>query len=146
MSADGGRSFLDTNVLVYAFDSSAGEKHRRAAALLTRWLKQEGAVVSIQVLQELSLVLTRKLPKPRSQQQAAALVADLAVLPLHAPQGSDVLAAIDKHRQLRLSFWDAMIVQSAAQLDCQVIWSEDLGTGHRYHRIEVRSPFVDGQS
>ena len=114
--------------------------------LLTRLLKQGGAVLSIQVLQELFVVMTRKLPKPLSQQQAAALVADLAVLPLHAPQGSDVLAAIDLHRQLRLSFWDAMIVQSAAQLDCQVIWSEDFGTGHRYHGIEVRSPFVDGQS
>lgn len=146
MSADAVREFLDTNVLVYAFDSSAGEKHTQAASLLTRLVTQGCAVVSVQVLQELFVVLTRKLPKPLSAQQAGSTVADLTVLPLHAPQASDVLAAIDLHRQLHLSFWDAMIVRSASQLNCQIIWSEDFGVGHRYQGIEVRSPFVQPPS
>lgn len=142
MSADGARQFLDTNILVYAYDSSAGEKHGLAVGLLTKLVTQGGAVLSVQVLQELFVVLTRKLPKPLSLNQAASTIADLAALPVHAPQASDVLAAIEVHRRLRLSFWDAMIVRSASQLECQVIWSEDFAAGRRYDRIEIRNPFL----
>jgi predicted nucleic acid-binding protein len=142
MSADSAREFLDTNILVYAYDSSAGDKHRQAVTLLTNLVKQGGAALSIQVLQELFVVLTRKLPKTLSINHAASTIADLTVLPVHTPQSSDVLAAIDLHHRLRLSFWDAMIVRSASQLDCKVIWSEDFADGHRYDGIDVRSPFI----
>ena len=142
MSADRAREFLDTNILVYAYDSSAGEKHGNAVGLLTKLVMEGSAVLSIQVLQELFVVLTRKLPKPLSLNHAASTIGDLTALPVHAPQASDVLAAVEVQRRLRLSFWDAMIIQSASQLSCRVIWSEGFAAGRRYDGIEMRNPFV----
>ncbi len=67
--------------------------------------------------------------------------ADLALWHVHAPQAADVLSAIDLHRRHQTSFWDAMILQSAARLGCAVVWSEDLNAGQHYHDVQVLDPF-----
>ena len=142
MSAERARQFLDTNVLVYAHDRSAGEKYRRALHLLEQVTTQESAALSIQVLQEFFVTVTTKLPKPMPVQDAAAIVSDLGALPTHAPDVTDVVAAIDIHDRLRVSFWDAMILRSASVLGCAVVWSEDLTHKRRYDDLEVRNPFI----
>jgi predicted nucleic acid-binding protein len=142
MSAEPGREFLDTNVLVYAHDRSAVEKHGRAVDLLERTTSQRRGALSVQVLQEFFVTVTGKLAKPLAAREAAAIVSDLGVLAVHAPDQADVLAAIDIHDQLQVSFWDAMVLRSASALGCAVLWSEDLGHGRRYDGVEVRSPFV----
>ena len=142
MSAERARQFLDTNALVYAHDRSAGEKYRRALHLLEQVTTQESAALSIQVLQEFFVTVTTKLPKPMPVQDAAAIVSDLGALPTHAPDLTDVVAAIDIHDRLRVSFWDAMILRSASVLGCAVVWSEDLAHKRRYDDLEVRNPFI----
>ncbi|HKA51913.1 MAG TPA: PIN domain-containing protein [Candidatus Dormibacteraeota bacterium] len=142
MSAELAREFLDTNVLVYAYDRSAGEKHRRALHLLEQLATRKDGALSIQVLQEFFVTVTTRLPKPLPVRDAAAIVSDLGALLTHAPGVTDVLAAIDMHDRLQVSFWDAMILRSASVLRCALVWSEDLAHGRRYDDVEVRNPFT----
>jgi len=141
MSAERTRQFLDTNVLVYAHDTSAGDKRRQAIDLLEEVTTGETAALSIQVLQEFFVSVTSKLPNPLPVRVAAAIVADLGVLPTHVPVQADVLAAINLHERLKVSFWDAMVLRSASQLGCAVMWSEDLAPGRVYEGVEIRNPF-----
>jgi len=69
-------------------------------------------------------------------------VADYAKWTTYAPGSADVLGAIDLHERFGISFWDAMIVQSAAALGCEVLYSEDLNAGHRYGEVLVVDPFA----
>lgn len=137
------RQFLDSNVLVYAYDRAQEAKWRRARAFLEDlWLSRE-ATMSVQVLQEFFRVVTRKLSPPLSTAEARVIVGDLAKWPCHRPGGADVLAAIDLHEELKISFWDAMIVHSARQMGCSVLWTEDLNDGQRYAGVLVRDPFAN---
>lgn len=142
MNGDPAREFLDTNVVVYAYDVSAGDKHVRALELLDDLASTERGALSVQVLQELFVTLTMKVPEPLAVREAAHLVSDLGAMPTHAPGVDDVVAAIEVHRRLRLSFWDAMILHSAKELGCGVLWSEDFSHGKRYNDTEVRNPFI----
>ncbi len=141
MTVDRPREFLDTNVIVYAYDRSAGNKRARAIELLDRAAGEGSAALSVQVLQEFFVTVTRKLPTSLPVAEAAGIVADLSTLPTHVPTGTDVLAAIDLHERLRLSFWDAMVIRSASRLGCSVLWSEDFSAERTYAGVEVRNPF-----
>lgn len=139
MSADG-RAFVDSNVLVYAHDTSAGTKRNTAAALVEGLWESGHGCVSIQVLQELFVNLTRKLPRPLDTDAAANIVEDIARWSLHAPDAEDVLAAIRIHQRYGISFGDAMIVRSAAALGCETLLSEDLNAGQGYDGVLVVNP------
>ncbi len=138
----GNRQFVDTKVLVYAYDVTAGDKHTRARTLVEElWGTREGCV-SVQVLQEFFVTATRKIPKPLDASAAAQIVGDLAHWHVHAPAASDVLAAIDIHQRTGASFWDAMIVRSAKELGCGTLHSEDVNAGQAYNGVQVRNPFL----
>lgn len=133
-------SFVDTNILVHAHDSSSGLKQNRAAALLEElWATGEGSV-SVQVLQEFFVTVTRKVPHPLPVDAAREIVADFALWDVHEPDADDVLGAIDIHTRHGLSFWDAMIVRSALSQSCTVLYSEDLSGGARYDGMEIIDP------
>jgi predicted nucleic acid-binding protein len=139
----GNRQFVDTNVLVYAHDVTAGDKHAVARALVEQlWETREGCL-SVQVLQEFFVTTTRKIPKPLDAPAAAQIVGDLAHWHVHTPAADDVLAAIDIHQRAGTSFWDAMILRSAKELGCQVLHSEDLNPGQEYDSVLLRNPFPD---
>ena len=138
----GNRQFVDTNVLVYAHDVTARDKHSRARALVEElWGTRQGCL-SVQVLQEFFVTTTRKIPRPLEASAAARIIDDLAHWHVHAPAAGDVLAAIDIHQRTGASFWDAMILRSAKELDCQVLHTEDLNSGQEYDGIQVRNPFL----
>jgi predicted nucleic acid-binding protein len=142
MSVEAGLQFVDTNVLVYAHDASAGRKHARAKALLAElWASGNGGL-SVQVLQEFYVTITRKVPQPLEGETAARLIADLGHWLVHVPNVNDVLDAIQLHQRHTLSFWDAMILTSATQLGCRLIWSEDLNPGQVYAGVQVANPFA----
>ncbi len=135
------RQFVDTNVLIYAHDRSAGEKHAQAVILLKRLWQERAGCLSIQVLQEFYVNVTRKVAQPLAPEAAAQIIADLAVWEVHSPNASDVISAIQLQTRYQLSFWDAMILTSAQQLDCETVWSEDLNAGQEYGNAVVRNPF-----
>jgi len=139
----GNRHFVDTNVLVYAHDVTAGDKHSRARALVEElWGTRQGCL-SVQVLQEFFVTTTQKIPRPLEGPAAARIIDDLAHWHVHAPAAADVLAAIGIHQRTGASFRDAMILRSAKELGCRTLHSEDLNSGQEYEGIQVRNPFLD---
>jgi predicted nucleic acid-binding protein len=144
MSAEtrgGERCFVDTNLFVHAYDESAGRKREVARDLISGLWESRSGCASVQVLQELFVNLTRKVPKPLSAREVAALIEDLSAWTVHSPGVRDVLYAIELHERMDVSFWDAMILTSANSLGCRVLYSEDLSAGHSYDGVLVVNPF-----
>jgi len=141
MSAEGSREFVDANVLVYALDVSAGSRHTTAAQLLERLWDQDTGCVSVQVLQEFFVTVTRKVAKPLSLDEATDRVREFARWKVFAPTADDVLAAIGLHKQAQLNFWDAMVVHAAAESGCDLLWTEDLSDGQLLRGVRIRNPF-----
>ena len=137
-----GRQFVDTNILVYAHDTTAGEKRERSRIILEELWESGDGCVSVQVLQEFFVNITRKVPNRLDIETATSILEALSVWRVHEPGISDVLEAITVHRRTGISFWDAMIVRSASSMGCGVMWSEDLNAGQSYEGVEVRTPFA----
>jgi predicted nucleic acid-binding protein len=136
-----GLAFFDTNILVYADDTSAPEKRDRAISLIVEPRRRNSSVVSLQVLQEYFAAATRKLGvAAKTAQRKVEVLAHGNVVRFTA---HDVIAAIELHRLARISFWDAMIVHAARAANVSVLYSEDLGHGSVLAGIPVRNPFVD---
>ena len=142
MNAEGARQFVDTNIVVYAHDETAGPKHERARTLLEDLWGAHAGCLSVQVLQEVYVTLTAKVPKPVDTGTTAAIISDLSRWHIHMPGPDDVVGAIALHRRHRIAFWDAMIVWSAQQLGCAILWSEDLNPGRVFDGMRVRNPFT----
>ena len=141
MSAES-RTFVDTNVVAYAYDTLSATR-REAALPIVRDLWSSGrGCVSIQVLQELFVTLTRKLERPVEAEAARDVIQVLSHWTVHAPTAADVDQAIRIHRRYGISFWDAMIIRSAAALGCDTLLSEDMNAGQRYDGVLVVDPFA----
>lgn len=142
MSGEGtGLQFVDADVLVYAHDNSAGQKHTKAKALVEEFWQSGTGCLSVQVLQEFYVAVTRKVCQPLSCEAASRIVECLSSWCVHAPTAEDVLEAIKVQQRYGISFWDAMIVCSANALGCGVILSEGLSAGQRYGSVKV-VPFI----
>lgn len=133
------RSFFDTNVLVYADDQAEPSKQRRALDLIAEHRRAGSGVLSLQVLQEYFVTVTRKLGVDAAI--ARRKVELLAEFDVAAPQLADILAAIDLHRLHGLPFWDALIVQSAKQAGCAVLYSEDMQHTRELNGLRIVNPF-----
>jgi predicted nucleic acid-binding protein len=133
--------FVDTNVLVYAYDVSAGEKHEIAKELLKELWYERNGCLSTQVLQEFYVTITKKVKKPLSPVEAAEIISDLRSWKLSVIDIKDILEAIRVSQRYMISFWDSLIIVSAVNLDCEVIWSEDLNSGQYFGKLRVQNPF-----
>jgi predicted nucleic acid-binding protein len=87
------------------------------------------------------VTVTRKIAKPLDAETAKEIIADLSRWYVHVPAADDVLAAIGIHQRAGISFWDAMIVRSAAEIGCSVLYSEDLNASQEYSGVLVENPF-----
>ncbi len=141
MSDEPQPQFVDTNVLIYAHDKSAGAKYERASALLKELWENGNGCLSVQVLQEFYVNVTRKIAKPLDVDTAKRVIADLGQWTVHSPNVEDVVEAIGAQGRFKLSFWDSMIITSAARLGCDIVWSEDLNDGQSYDDVKVINPF-----
>lgn len=136
-----GVEFCDTNILVYAYDRSAGEKRTTAKRLVEGLWESGRGAVSLQVLQEFFTTLTRKVSPPVPPPAARRIVEDLATWRVYEPARTELFAAIDASIEWGISFWDAMILVTASRSDAKVLWSEDLNDGQEYGGVVVRNPF-----
>lgn len=133
------RSFFDTNVLVYADDQQDAGKQRLAIELFNEHRRSRTGVVSMQVLQEYFVAVTRKLQvDARDARRKVELLSRFDVV---VPELNDVLAAIDLHRLHGFSFWDALILRSAKQAGCSVLFSEDMQGGREIDGVRIVNPF-----
>lgn len=139
----GATVFFDTNVLVYMFDEDEPDKQTTARSVFEEAAATSKIRFSTQVVQEF-YVATRKLAKPLSEAAAQAVVADLGVFSPATVDMGTILGAIDAVGRYSLSFWDGLILESAAGLGCRYVLSEDLQDGFSYRdKLTVRDPFAD---
>jgi len=134
--------FVDTNILVYAYDSSSGKKHETAQSLVKQLWDFQSGCISVQVLQELFVSLTKKVNPPVEMDTAVQIIRDLSIWQTHVAGKEDVLQAIEISRRYKISFWDAMIIQSAKRCGCKKIWSEDLSSAQTYDQVQILNPFI----
>jgi predicted nucleic acid-binding protein len=137
-----GNSFADTNVLVYAFDTSTPDKQRTAQQLLQLEGSRGKLILSTQVLQEFLVTVTRKLPQPLSLEIAYEAVRNLAEYPLVQIDKNLILRAIKRQGTDQFSFWDALIIEAALQSHCQILLTEDLQDGRKIGGLRITNPFV----
>lgn len=133
-------AFFDTNVLIYADDSSQAEKQNRADGLFTDHLRHGMAAVSLQVLQEYFATATRKLGvAPESAQRRVEIFCLADVVRFDA---KDVIGAIELHRLTHLSFWDSLILHAARISGAATLFSEDFQHGAVLAGVRVVNPFL----
>ena len=143
MSRIAGRSFLDTNILVYAFDPEATSKREYAQLRITRALATRDAVISFQVVQEFLNVATRKprcyMTQPEAQAYLSQVLMPLCEVFPGASQYSSALSIAD---ETGWTFYDSLIVSSALAAGCGVLLTEDLQHGRTVRGLEIRNPFL----
>lgn len=137
-----GKTFVDTNVLVYAYDRSAGVKRDIARRVLAELWESGRGVLSVQVLQEFFVTITKKAKRPLGLAEARETVADLLKWEVVANDGESILRAIAVHERHKLSFWDAMIIQAALKAGANALLTEGLGEGVVIEGLKITNPFA----
>ena len=133
-----GRSFVDTNILVYTVDDADPAKKQAARDVLAQTAE---IVLSGQVLGEFYVTITRKLSPPVDAGAARELTARLARLPCIAIDAQLAQRAVDAAQRWQLSYWDALVVEAARQAGCARVLTEDLTDGAVYDGLRIENPF-----
>ena len=135
------KTFVDTNILVYAHDAEAGDKQARAAERIEDLWSHHAGVISLQVLQELYVTLTQKIAKSLSTKLALELVRQYGTWEVVEMDVGNLVDAIHLQQKHKFSFWDALIVQSALLSDCRILLSEDMTHNQRVEGLLIQNPF-----
>ena len=135
------KTFIDTNVLIYAHDIDAGAKHRVAKAVLQKLWNEKTGLLSAQVLQEFYVNVTRKILTPLSKDLARRVVSSYSIWCMETTP-TEILSAFRIEDESGIGFWDALIVSAASKSDARRILSEDLNAGQRVAGILIENPFA----
>ena len=132
--------FLDTNVLLYAYDRKAGSKREIATVhLKTGWRRLGSAAVSVQVLQEFYVNFLRKGGKPA---EARSIIEDLSVWPVVDNTRELLGHALVLAERWQVSLWDAMVLAAAQACGAEELLTEDLNHGQDYGGVLAVNPFL----
>jgi predicted nucleic acid-binding protein len=135
------KTFVDTNILIYAHDVQAGRKHENARRILRELWSARTGVLSTQVLQEFYVNVTRKIARPIPRQTARAVV-DSYVLWCITTTPTELFAAFSIEDETGIGFWDALIVAAARKAGATRILSEDLNHGQVINGVRIENPFA----
>ena len=136
-----GKTFVDTNVLIYAHDVDAAAKHDVAARLVRDLWQTRTGVLSMQVLQEFYVNATRKIRTPLSKAAARSVVSTYTAWCVDGPTPADLAPAYEIEDAAGISFWDALIVAAAARAGAHRLVSEDLNAGQSIAGVLIENPF-----
>jgi predicted nucleic acid-binding protein len=136
------RVFVDTNILIYAYDLASGVKRKRAVEAVKALWETGNGVLSTQVLQEFYVNVTRKIGHPITPDKARSILATYLAWPVEMIRPDSVLTASEIQQRHKISFWDAMIVVAAIQSGAMKILSEDLNHGQLIEGVLIENPFV----
>jgi len=135
--------FIDTNVFVYAHDATDPEKTLRARKLLTELTATKSGCISTQVLHEFCNVALKLSAVPLKAADVREIVRELLIpLLAHRPDGPFYIRVLETFEKYSLSFYDAMVVQAAIDLQCTRLYSEDMQAGAKYGKVTVINPFA----
>ncbi len=136
--------FVDTNILIYAHDSSAGVKRERARELLEHlWTTGQG-VLSTQILQELCVNLRRKATPPVPVDEIRRLIQDYLSWEIVVNSPESAIQALEIEASYKISYWDALVLQAAESAGAATLYSEDLAAGQKYGGVRVVNPLRSG--
>jgi predicted nucleic acid-binding protein len=136
------KTFVDTNVLIYAHDIDAGRKHDIAKVVLRELWADRAGVLSTQVLQEFYVNATRKIRTPLPKPTARSVVTTYAAWCVHGITTADVTAAFQIEDDASINFWDALIVAVAARSGATRVLSEDLNANQAIAGVTIENPFA----
>lgn len=135
-----GIAFVDSNILVYAYDRDAGLRRDKARQLCERLWQDRSGCLSVQVLQEFYVTVTRKLRAPVARAQARELVRAHANWVVSPTTPETVIRAMELRESAEIGFWDALIVASAEQSGAETLYSEDLNDGQVIAGVRIVNP------
>ncbi len=135
------KMFVDTNILVYAHDLDAGDKHEIATGVVSDLWESGNGVISTQVLQELYVTLTQKVPSHPKKSQVRRILNNYLAWDLAVNNGQTILQASEIEENYNISFWDAMIVSAAYSKNAAILLTEDLNEGQQIEGIKIVNPF-----
>jgi len=134
--------FLDTNVFIYSFDSSAPQKRKTARDHIQHALKEQVGCISSQVIQEFLNVSSKKFDPPLAHQDSLKYL-NTVLAPL-----CEIYTSVDLYRKTienserwKYSFYDSMIITAAIQTNCSILYSEDLQHGQVIQDLTIINPF-----
>ena len=135
------QTFVDTDILIYAHDIDALAKHELAKQVLQELWAQQTGVLSMQVLQEFYVNVTRKITSPLCKASARAIVNSYMVWCIETTP-VEISAAFRIEDEARIGFWDALIVAAAAKAGAERILSKDLNAGQTIAGVRIENPFA----
>jgi len=136
------KTFIDTNVLIYAHDVDAQDKHAAAKKVLLELWEERSGVLSMQVLQEFYVNVTRKIARPISKESARQVVSSYSIWCVDTTP-AEISTAFRIEDESRIGFWDALIVASALKSGANRILTEDLNAGQKIAGIRIENPFAN---
>jgi predicted nucleic acid-binding protein len=136
-----GRTFIDSNVLIYGHDIDAGRKYQIAKAILRDLWAERTGVLSAQVLQEFYVNVTRKIRTPLERHAARNVVSSYSVWCVESTTPEDIVAASQIEEDVKINFWDALIIALAAKTRAERLLSEDLNADQSIAGIRITNPF-----
>ena len=136
--------FVDTNILVYAHDRDAGLKREKAAQALNRLWDERLGRLSVQVLQEFYVTVTKKQSTSSVRASAREVVSMYAPWVHHLTTPDTILRATELAELAQVSFWDALILASAEQAGAEQLYSEDLNSGPTIAGVKIVNPLMTG--
>jgi predicted nucleic acid-binding protein len=136
-------SFVDTNILIYAHDRDAGDRHLRAKAMVSELWATRSGMLSTQVLHEFYVNVTQKIPAPLEPVRARALIETYLVWDVQTLAPESVLLASEIQQRNAISWWDALIVHAASKGGASVLYTEDLNSGQVIEGVKVVNPFIN---
>ena len=136
------RCFVDTNILVYAYDAVQGEKHHRASSLIEDLWRSRTGILSTQVLQEFAFTLRHKVRPPLSVDETLVRLQDYLRWEMVLNTGESVVSALRIGERHQISFWDSLIVHAAQMSHADILYTEDLNDGQVFDSVRVVNPLT----
>ena len=134
------KTFVDTNILIYAHDVDAKGKHDVARSILRELWSERTGVLSLQVLQEFYVNVTRKIASPLPMEAARLVVNSYAIWCMETTP-AEIASAFRIEDESRIGFWDALVVASAVKCGATRILSEDLNAEQMIAGVRIENPF-----
>ena len=134
-------NFIDTNILVYAYDKDEKTKNTIAKKILIDCWEKKSGVISTQVIQEFYVTITAKISKKLSIDEARELIKDLLSWPIEQMTPHDIIDATTLQERYGYSFWDSLIIIIAQKSGAEVLYSEDLQNGQKFGDLTIKNPF-----
>jgi len=136
--------FLDTNILIYTFDSREPAKQQRANELVIRALKTRQGIISFQVVQEFLNAARRKFASVLSSLDVQTYLVQVLTPLCQVFSSIDLyVRALEIAERWQYSFYDSLIIATALQANCQILYSEDLQHGQVIQGLTIINPFLN---